>query len=97
MTVCTCSERRSPRICCRSPSLTAGRHLPGWTPVDPDTVAHYAANHRRIFFIFAPLGVLPPKVAEEQQLESTLGLSHRAIDRMTAHAVIDTTVVLYER
>jgi 4-amino-4-deoxy-L-arabinose transferase-like glycosyltransferase len=65
--------------------------------VDSETVGNYATKHRRIFFIFAPLGVLPPKVAEAQQLESTLGSSHRAIDRTTAHAVIDTTVVLYER
>jgi hypothetical protein len=67
------------------------------TPVNAEAVATYATMHRRIFFIFAPLGVLPPKVAEAQQIESILGSSHRAIDRTLAHANIDTEVVLYER
>lgn len=66
-------------------------------PIDAGTIANYALKHRRIFFIFAPLGVLPPKVAEAQQIESILGSSHRAIDRTLAHANIDTEVVLYER
>ena len=56
-----------------------------------------ALKHRRIFFIFAPLGVLPPKAAEAQQIESILGSSHGVIDRTLAHANIDTEVVLYER
>ncbi len=65
-------------------------------PVDPAAVASYATRHRRVFFIYAPLGEIPPKLAEAQQLESVLGSSHRAIDRTLAHAGIDTTVILYE-
>ena len=66
-------------------------------PVDRQSVLDYAARHQRVFFVFAPLGLTPQLAAEDQQLEASLASHAGMLGRMTAHADIDTSVVLFQQ
>lgn len=68
-----------------------------WVPVDKSTVLAYAASHRRVFFLFGPLGNGASAATEAKDLEAALAGSYKEIDHMTAHAVAaDTSVYLYQ-
>jgi len=68
-----------------------------WVPIDTDRVLAYTAAHRRIFFIFAPLGNGSAAADEANGLESALGQRYTEIDHITAHALsADSSVSLYQ-
>jgi mannosyltransferase len=67
-------------------------------PVTPDTLRAYAGHHRRIFFIYGPLGQNTALDTEAAALEAQLtAAGYRLADQFTAHgSAVDTTVFLYE-
>jgi hypothetical protein len=68
-----------------------------WIPVDRDRVLAYAAAHKRVFFIFGPLGNGEADAAEAKGLESALATRYTEIDHIKAHAAAaDSTVNLYQ-
>jgi hypothetical protein len=69
-----------------------------WNPVTVDSIDQYAARHRRIFYVFAPLGRGDVAAGESGRFTATLAShGYRAADRITAHAnSADTTVILFE-
>ena len=68
-----------------------------WVPIDADRVLAYAAAHRRVFFIVAPIGNGTPAADEAKALESALGQRYTETDHLTAHApAADTSVYLYQ-
>jgi uncharacterized membrane protein len=67
-----------------------------WVPVDIDRVLAYAAAHRRVFLIFAPIGNGTAAADEAKALESSLSQRYAEIDRVTAQApAVDCSVFLY--
>jgi mannosyltransferase len=66
-------------------------------PLDQASVLAYAAQHQRVFLVFAPLGLTPELSAADQQLAASLTSHGHLLDQLTAHADIDTSVVLVQR
>jgi 4-amino-4-deoxy-L-arabinose transferase-like glycosyltransferase len=68
------------------------------TPISDESIDQYSVQHRRIFYVYAPLGPGDPATGDAARTQATLAShGYKVVDRIKAHATgADTTVVLFE-
>jgi len=65
-------------------------------PLSDENLSAYAAQHRRIFLLYGPLGVSPDRTAELDRVKATLDIHFQLVDQVTAKgSAVDLTAYLY--
>jgi hypothetical protein len=66
-------------------------------PLSDENVSAYAAQHRRVFVLYGPLGVGPERTAQLDRVKATLVGHFGLVDQVTAKgSAVDLSGYLYE-